>query len=145
MLGSVIYTSEILGIKWSKLLMNATFSGMSAALGCTFGDVMENDIAMTSLAYIADETIKVAHAQEIKLAQMQGKDMEFLELQNNNVQEKMDFYKEVWTPHKSLKASMLQDLEKKIKTEINFINGYVSAVGNEFEVSTPLMIWLWKL
>ena len=135
--GQCNITSDILGVKWSKLLMNATFSGMSAALGCTFGEVMENDIAMTSLAYIADETIKVAHAQEIKLAQMQGKDMEFLELKNNNVNEKMDFYKEVWTPHKSLKASMLQDLEKKIKTEINFINGHVSLAGKEFGVPTP--------
>ncbi|WP_318614152.1 2-dehydropantoate 2-reductase [Sporosarcina sp. YIM B06819] len=129
--------SDILGVKWSKLLMNATFSGMSAALGCTFGDVMENKIAMTSLAYIADETIKVAHAKEIRLALMQGKDMEFLELKNHNVNEKMAFYEEVWAPHKSLKASMLQDLEKKIKTEINFINGYVSAMGEDSGVSTP--------
>ncbi len=135
--GQCNITSDILGIKWSKLLMNATFSGMSAALGCTFGEVMENGIAMTSLAYIADETIKVAHAKGIRLAEMQGKDMEFLELKNNNVQEKLGFYEEAWTPHKSLKASMLQDLEKKIKTEISFINGHVSLMGREFGISTP--------
>jgi 2-dehydropantoate 2-reductase len=126
-----------LGIKWSKLLMNATFSGMSAALGCTFGDVLENKIAMTSLAHIADETIKVAHAKNIRLAKMQGKDMEFLELEGSNTEEKMDFYEEVWVPHKSLKASMLQDLEKKIKTEISFINGHVCAEGQKFNVRTP--------
>lgn len=130
-------TSDILGIKWSKLLMNATFSGMSAALGCTFGDVLENKIAMTSLAHIADETIKVAHAKNIRLAKMQGKDMEFLELEGSNTEEKMDFYEEVWAPHKSLKASMLQDLEKKVKTEIGFINGHVCAEGQKFNVPTP--------
>ena len=29
-------------IRWSKLLMNATFSGVSTALGCLFGDVLES-------------------------------------------------------------------------------------------------------
>ncbi|KHF39371.1 ketopantoate reductase family protein [Halalkalibacter okhensis] len=131
-------SQNIIGIKWSKLLMNATFSGMSAALGCTFGDVLANQKAMTSLAYIADETIKVAHAQGIRLETMQGKDMEFLELDDeNSIAEKMDFYNEVWLPHKNLKASMLQDLEKQKKTEVDYINGYVSKKGKEFGVNTP--------
>jgi 2-dehydropantoate 2-reductase len=131
-------SSDILGIKWSKLLMNATFSGMSAALGCTFGEILDNKTAMVSLAYIADETIKVAHAQGIQLAKMQGKDMEFLELKDGQkVSEKMDFYHEVWSPHRKLKASMLQDLEKQKKTEIDYINGFVSKKGKELGVKTP--------
>ncbi|WNS76673.1 2-dehydropantoate 2-reductase [Bacillus sp. DTU_2020_1000418_1_SI_GHA_SEK_038] len=131
-------STNILGMKWSKLLMNATFSGMSAALGCTFGEVLDNKIAMTSLAFIADETIKVAHAQGIQLAKMQGKDMEFLELKDGQkVEEKMDFYHEVWSPHRNLKASMLQDLDRKVKTEINYINGYVSDKGKAFSILTP--------
>ncbi|MFS0574454.1 2-dehydropantoate 2-reductase [Sporosarcina sp. 179-K 3D1 HS] len=131
-------TSDIMGIKWSKLLMNATFSGMSAALGCTFGEVLSNKGAMESLAHIADETIKTAHSLGVRLATMQGKDMEFLELKaNESVQEKMEFYHEVWNPHKNLKASMLQDLEKKIKTEINFINGHVSENGRKNGIPTP--------
>jgi 2-dehydropantoate 2-reductase len=131
-------SSNILGIKWSKVLMNATFSGMSAALGCTFGEVLDNKTAMTSLAYIADEAIKVAQAQGIQLALMQGKDMEFLELKNGQtVSEKMDFYHEVWTPHRKLKASMLQDLEKQKKSEIDYINGCVSKKGKEVGIKTP--------
>lgn len=131
-------SSDILGIKWSKLLMNATFSGMSAALGCTFGEILDNKTAMVSLAYIADETIKVAHAHGIQLAKMQGKDMEFLELKDGQkVSEKMDFYHEVWSPHRKLKASMLQDLEKQKKTEIDYINGFVSKKGKELGVKTP--------
>lgn len=131
-------SSNIIGIKWSKLLMNSTFSGMSAALGCTFGEVLDNKMAMASLAYIADETIKVAHAQGIQLAKMQGKDMEFLKLKDGQeVSGKMNFYHEVWSPHRKLKASMLQDLEKQKKTEIEYINGFVSKKGKEFGVKTP--------
>ncbi|MFJ8245977.1 ketopantoate reductase family protein [Peribacillus asahii] len=131
-------STNIIGVKWSKLLMNATFSGMSAALGCTFGEVLYNSDAMKGLANIADETIKVARAHHIKLVEMQGKDFEFLELENQtDISGKMAFYEEVWGPHARLKASMLQDLEKGRKTEIDFINGHVSKKGREVNIPTP--------
>ena len=137
-IGHCHVSDNIMGIKWSKLLMNATFSGMSAALGCRFGDVLSNETAMFSLAHIADETIKVARAHNIKLEEMQGKDMEFLELQDeNDVPNKMDFYHEVWGPHSNTKASMLQDLEKNRKSEIDYINGFVCEKGREAGIKTP--------
>lgn len=137
-IGDCEMSTNILGVKWSKLLMNATFSGMSASLGCTFGDVLNNNEAMISLANIADETIKTSRANNIALEKIQGKDMEFLELENQeSISEKMEFYHEVWDPHANTKASMLQDLEKNIKTEIDFINGYVAKKGSEQNISTP--------
>lgn len=140
-LESVGYCEMIIninGMKWSKLLMNATFSGMSAALGCTFGEVLNNQDAMRSLANIADETIKVARANKVQLVEMQGKDFEFLELdKQEDIPEKMAFYEDVWGPHANLKASMLQDLEKGRKTEIDFINGHVSKKGREKNIPTP--------
>lgn len=138
LVGHCEISSNIMGIKWSKLLMNATFSGMSAALGCRFGDVLSSEAAMNSLAHIADETIKIAHAHGINLELMQGKDMEFLELQNeNDIPNKMSFYQEVWGPHSNTKASMLQDLEKKRKSEIDFINGFICKKGTEVGIKTP--------
>ncbi|MDQ0243687.1 2-dehydropantoate 2-reductase [Bacillus fengqiuensis] len=138
LVGHCDISPNILGIKWAKLLMNATFSGMSAALGCRFGDVLSSEAAMVSLACIADETIKVAHAYGINLERIQGKDMEFLELQDeHDIPNKMDFYHEVWGPHSNTKASMLQDLEKKRKTEIDFINGFICKKGREAGIKTP--------
>lgn len=137
-IGHCHISANIMGIKWSKLLMNATFSGMSAALGCRFGDVLDNETAMYSLAHIANETIKVARAHGIKLEEMQGKDMEFLELQDeSDIPNKMDFYQEVWGPHSNTKASMLQDLEKNRKSEIDYINGFVCSKGREVGIKTP--------
>lgn len=138
LVGHCEVSDNILGIKWSKLLMNTTFSGMSAALGCTFGDVLYSERAMNSLAHIADETIKVARALRIKMVPMQGKNFEFLELSDEaDIPNKMDFYKEVWTPHINLKASMLQDLEKNRNTEIDYINGYICKKGREVGIKTP--------
>ena len=37
-MGQVEVDENFLGTRWSKLLINAAFSGMSAVLGCTFGE-----------------------------------------------------------------------------------------------------------
>lgn len=138
LVGHCEISSNIMGIKWSKLLMNATFSGMSAALGCRFGEVLFSEAAMVSLAHIADETIKVAHAHGIQFELMQGKDFGFLELEDEkDIPNKMSFYQEVWEPHSNTKASMLQDLEKQRKSEIEYINGFVSQKGKESGIKTP--------
>ncbi len=136
--GCTTVLDNLMGLRWSKLLMNATFSGMSAALGCTFGDVLNHDEGIKYVAYIADETIKTAKACGIELAKMQGKDFLELELESNSdVVNKLAFYHEVWDQHSLLKASMLQDLEKQRKTEIDYINGCVCKKGREVGIATP--------
>jgi len=136
--GTTEILTNLLGIRWAKVLMNATFSGMSAALGCTFGDVLADPKAMTCLAFIADECIKGSHAHGIRLAKMQGEDMEFFEFQKPaEIPSKMPLYKKIWGQHVKLKASMLQDLEKGRDCEIDYINGFVCRKGREKNVPTP--------
>ena len=136
--GETQILTDLMGIRYAKVLMNATFSGMSAALGCTFGDVLDNPKAMTCLAFIADECIKVSHAHGVRLAWMQGENMESFEFQlPEEIQSKMPLYQKIWGQHVKLKASMLQDLEKGRDCEINFINGVICRKGREAGVTTP--------
>ena len=135
--GGTTILTNLMGIRWTKLLMNATFSGMSAALGCSFRDVLADEKAMTCIARIADETIKVCHGKGYRMVEMQGADMEFLELGSKaDIAGKMDFYRKVWGRHNN-KASMLQDLEKGNNTEIDHINGVVCRSGRECGIATP--------
>jgi 2-dehydropantoate 2-reductase len=130
--------TDLMGIRFSKLLMNATFSGMSAALGCTFGDVLNDARAMTCLAFVADECIKVAHAHGVRLVTMQGEDLETFEFDTAaDIPSKMPLYNKIWGAHAALKASMLQDLEKGRDTEIRYINGLVCEKGRERGIATP--------
>ncbi|MGN6374845.1 MAG: ketopantoate reductase family protein [Sphingomonas sp.] len=129
---------DLMAIRWSKLLMNATFSGVSTALTCTFGDVLESPEAMEFLARVADELVRVANASGHHLARMQGEDMESLRLaEGETLADKMPLYRRVWSRHALLRASMLQDLEKGRKTEIDAINGYVVDRGRQVKVATP--------
>ena len=135
--GTTEILSNLTGIRWAKVLMNATFSGMSAALGCSFRNLLTDEKAMTCIAHIADETIKVCHGKGYRMVEMQGADMEFLELGSKaDIAGKMDFYRKVWGRHNN-KASMLQDLEKGNNTEIDHINGVVCRSGRECGIATP--------
>lgn len=130
--------SNLMGIRWAKLLMNATFSGMSAALGCTFGQVLSDPKAMVCIAFIANECIRVSRAHGIVLEPMQGVDMSRLAFDSaQEISAKMPLYQKIWGPHAQLKASMLQDLEKGRDCEILQINGVVCRKGREVGIPTP--------
>ena len=136
--GKVHLLTNIWGARWSKLFINSTFSGMSAALNCTYGDVLGNDEALYCAAQIGDELVRVAQAQGIKLEPMQGGNIEdFALVEPVNVQAKRKLYHDVFFPQSKLKASMLQDMEKGRESEILYINGFVSATGKKVNISTP--------
>jgi 2-dehydropantoate 2-reductase len=128
------------GARWSKLLMNATFSGMSAALGCTFGEVLDNEQALMCIKYLANECITVAKAANIKMEPIQGFDLGKLLAFSTKAERDAStpVYHKMWGAHRALKASMLQDLEKGRKCEIGAINGAVCAMGDKLGIDTPV-------
>lgn len=135
--GGTTILTNLMGIRYTKLLMNSTFSGMSAALNGTFSDVLANAKAMVCVAHIADEVIKVCRGLGYQMVEMQGVNFEVLELNSKaDIPSKMDLYKKVWGRHNN-KASMLQDLEKGKKTEIDYINGIVCRGGKQCGIPTP--------
>lgn len=127
------------GIRWTKLLINATLSGMSAALGCTFGDILDNEKALTCAAHIGNETIDIARARGITLEPLQGHDITVLGFSSQKERNaKLGYYRAIFGPHRMLKASMLQDLEKGRKTEIDAIDGVVAYWGKKLGIATPV-------
>jgi len=128
-----------MGIRWTKLLVNSTFSGMSAALGCTYGDILDNPKALECVAHIANECLAVVRALGVKPEPMQGVDVGILAFQNRQQMKKsFMLYQMAFSPHRALKASMLQDLEKGLHCEINTINGKVAEMGRKAGVATPV-------
>ena len=137
--GGVTVNSNLEGFRWSKLLMNATFSGMSAALGCTFGNVLDDERALKCAIQIGNELIQVARAKGITLEEIvPGKDFYKFEYKDEaGMKEAMEFARVVWDVHRPQKASMMQDMEKNIPCEIGYINGLVCKDGDEVGIETP--------
>ncbi|PRS02555.1 2-dehydropantoate 2-reductase [Bacillus atrophaeus] len=138
LVGGTHISDNLVGTKWSKLLINNAFSGLSAALNGKYGDILDNEIGIVSAVYIADETIKVGHANGVTFAKMGGLDIESLELTSeNDLPDRIHTFRAAMESSRLLKASMLQDIEKKRKTEIDYINGVVPRLAEGTGISTP--------
>lgn len=140
LMGSVEIDRNFIGSRWSKLLINSAFSGMSAVLGCTFGEAAGNKVSRRVVQALIKECIDVCAAGNIRIEPVQGKDIVKLLDYKNSIKKAFSFFiiPIAIRKHALLKASMLQDLEKGKKCEVDAINGVVSAFGRKVGVPTPM-------
>lgn len=140
LMGRVEIDSNFIGSRWSKLLINSAFSGMSAVLGSTFGEAARNKASRRIVQKLIKECIDVCAAANIKIEPVQGKDIVKLLDYKGRIKRAFSFFiiPIAIRKHALLKASMLQDLEKGKKTEVDAINGVVCAFGSKAGVPTPM-------
>ena len=138
-MGTVDVEENFLGTRWSKLLINAAFSGMSAVLGCTFGEAAGPKKSRRIVQKLIKECIDVCQVGGIRIEPVQGKDIVKLLNYTNALKRAFSFFiiPIAIRKHAKLKASMLQDLEKGKLTEVDAINGAVSEYGRKVGFPTP--------
>ena len=131
---------NLLGARWSKLLINATFSGLGTCMGGLFGDVSEGKYAKKVAVRCMKECIDVGHAAGIEFAPVQGKNITKLFYYNNGVKRAFaQFLLPIaMKKHRLLEPSMLQDLKKDKPCEVDAINGVVCEWGKKCGVKTPI-------
>jgi len=136
----VVLESNLPGARWSKLLINATFSGIGTMIGGTFGDVTRHPAARDLAADCMKEVIDVGRAAGVTFAPVQGKDIVKLFYWRSPL--KKAFAKAIMPiamkKHAAIEPSMLQDLKKGKPCEIEAINGVVCAWGKKTGVPTPV-------
>ena len=139
-MGTVDVEDNFIGTRWSKLLINAAFSGMSAVLGCTFGEAAQPSASRRIVQALIKECIDVCHAGNIRIEPVQGKDIVKLLNYTNSLKRAFSFFiiPIAIRKHAKLKASMLQDIEKGKLTEVDAINGAVSEYGRRVGCPTPM-------
>lgn len=116
---------------WSKLALNVCTLPTAALLRFEAQQLIEHDGTLELMRALLHEVIAVAQAQDIALD-----------------------YDERWQAITGLleraiaaKASMLQDVERSRRTEIDVINGAVVEAGRRLDIPTPhndTMVWLVK-
>jgi len=140
LMGTTEVDENFIGTRWSKLLVNSAFSGMSTVLGVNFGEVAKNKVSRKYAQLLIKECIDICKAQNIKLEPIQGKDVAKLMDYKNKFKKKIAFMiiPIAIKKHRLIKASMLQDIEKGKKCEIEAINGIIAKKGKEVGVATPI-------
>jgi 2-dehydropantoate 2-reductase len=118
------------GPQWRKVIFNAATNPIGALTGLTHGRVCDDPALRRLVSGLVDEGKAVAAAQGIEL------DADPEELIDHAAKP------EVAYDHK---ASMLQDVEARRRTEIDYLNGGLVRFGDEYGVPTPLNRAVWTL
>jgi 2-dehydropantoate 2-reductase len=111
------------GPQWRKVIFNAATNPLGAVTGLTHGRVCERPDLRRLVTQLVEEGKAVAAAQRIEL------DADPEELIDHAAKP------EVAYDHK---ASMLQDVEARRPTEVDYLNGGIVRFGREHGVPTPL-------
>ena len=128
------------GARWSKLLINATFSGLGTVIGGTFGDVTGNTRAREIAVRCMKEVIDVGRAAGVRFAPVQGKDIVSLFYWKTPAKKAVAklILPVAMKKHAAIEPSMLQDLKKGKPCEVDAINGVVCEWGKKTGVPTPV-------
>jgi 2-dehydropantoate 2-reductase len=118
------------GPQWRKVIFNASTNPIGALTGLTHGRVCEDPALRALVTGLVDEGKAVAAAQGIEL------DADPEDLIDHAARPDVAY---------DHKASMLQDVEARRATEIDYLNGGIVRFGDEHGVPTPLNRAIWAL
>ena len=137
--GTCVVMDNLMGTRWSKVIQNATLSGMSAALGCTYAQILDNEKAAACAAWVGNEIVQIVRKRNIVLEDLvPGWSYYSLAFEDGaGLERAVAWLREYFKPHRPLKASMLQDMEKGIPCEIDYIVGICSQWGRALGIPTP--------
>jgi 2-dehydropantoate 2-reductase len=131
---------NLIGARWSKLLINSTFSGLGTVVGGVFGDVSENKAAAKVAVRCMKECIDVGHAAGATFAPVQGKNITALFYYKGAAKRAFATFliPIAMKKHRNIEPSMLQDLKNGKPCEVDAINGVVCEFGRKFNTPTPI-------
>ena len=136
----VVMEDNLMGARWSKLLINATFSGLGTVVGGRFGDVSEDREVRRIAIRCMKECIDVGKASGVTFAPVQGKNITALFDYRTALKRAFAtaLLPVAMKKHRLIEPSMLQDLKKGKPCEVEAINGVVCAWGRRVKVPTPV-------
>lgn len=115
-------SNNVLGLIWSKLMVNVGINALTAITGMKNGTLIEFQETEELLELAVAEAYKVAKATGISLS----------------YEDPIAHTKAVCKATAANQSSMLQDVLNKRTTEIDMINGAIVREGNLLGISTPV-------
>jgi 2-dehydropantoate 2-reductase len=118
-------SENIIRDKWMKAFYNIALNPLSAILSVSYGELGEKDAAKDTIKALLREAFNVAEALNIPL--------------KFTWDEYYDYLMETQLPPTAAhKSSMLQDIERGKRTEIDYLNGAVVSSGEALGIETPV-------
>lgn len=149
-----IITEDIMGYRWAKLIINSVIATYGGLLGMTVGDMLGHPQISELMGDLGYEGIQVADALGIALQRVDGLNIRnffYKPSKNDGVITKTaktlitKIMKKIGARrHGKIRSSLLTDLERGIKTEVDFLNGYIVQKAKEVKLKVPINTFLVK-
>lgn len=124
-------TDELDKYLWAKMLYNCTLNALGAILDVTYGQLTENEYSLEIMNSTIDEIFNVINASP------------YSTLWDSADEYRDIFYTKLVPDTYNHYSSTHQDIKRKIKTEIDTLNGKVIELGEKYnvDVSTNKLIY----
>lgn len=129
-------THNVRGQLWSKLLVNSTLSGLGTVGGCTYAEVAADPLGREAIFRVWREGFELGVAQALELEPVLG--VQPAQLASDEPAVRSAALDVAIARAGATKASMLQDLDRGRKTEVDVINGGVVARARQMGREAPL-------
>ncbi|MFA5103714.1 MAG: ketopantoate reductase family protein [Candidatus Margulisiibacteriota bacterium] len=118
---------------WNKILYNCALNALSTVLQVNYGQLLDSEYTKNIMKRVLSEIYAIAEKRGVTLETKLKED-----------------YSKILFNHlipltASHKPSMLQDLEKRKKTEIDYLNGMISQMAKDSGISAPANLMLTEL
>lgn len=126
-------TMEVSKALWAKMLYNCTLNPLGAILKVNYGALSEGPNSRFIMDNLIEEIFKVIRASG-----------------NSTYWDSADeyrkvFYSDLVPSTYNHRSSTLQDIERKIKTEIDTLSGSIVELGEKYNIDTPYNAMMYNL
>lgn len=126
-------TEDVGKALWAKMLYNCTLNPLGAVLNASYGKLTESVNAVFIMNNIIKEIFEVMEAAGFQTYWQTAEEY------------KRVFYGQLVPATYEHRSSTLQDIERKVKTEIDSLNGSVVRLGEEHKVSVPYNTMIYNM
>ncbi|HEC81541.1 MAG TPA: 2-dehydropantoate 2-reductase, partial [Thermoplasmatales archaeon] len=139
-LTTVEITTNIMGHLWTKLIINCINAPLGAIFGVELKNMVTNKKTLPIMAALADELVRFLEYLDVKPENFENMlTVDFFKIDTLNDYKRVVMVLQTAGKQRGdLKSTMLQDIEKGRKTEIDYINGYVEKKAKKLGVATPV-------
>lgn len=138
-IGPTRITTNLWGERWSKLAVNCMANPVSASTGLGSAAVRQTPGIVDISIKIASEVVRVGTSLGVQIEPISGIDPgDYLATDGQEIEDLKSRLAENAKQLGQGRPSMLQDVSKGRKTEIDYLNGYVARRGAETDISTPM-------
>ena len=136
--GPVTVQENFAGARWSKLLINAAFSGVSVLTDLSYGEIAKGRSSRRLARAIAKECVRAAKKEGVVFERMQGHRADKI-LTGGGLYALLSpvLYPLAIRRHALLHSGMLRDLKDGKPCDIDFVNGVIAETGKENGTPVP--------